>query len=106
MPAVMRAIPFLLAAVTVVTSAHAPAPLATSAQASTAATGRWTEARAQQWYSAQPWLVGANYNPASAINQLEMWQADTFDPKAIDRELGWAAGIGMNTMRVFLHDLL
>jgi hypothetical protein len=35
-----------------------------------------------------------------------MWQADTFDPARIDRELGWAAGIGMNTMRVFLHDLL
>ena len=43
--------------------------------------------------------------PASAINQLEMWQADTFDPARIDLELGWAAGIGMNTMRVFLHDL-
>ena len=55
---------------------------------------------------AQPWLVGANYVPASAINQLEMWQADTFDPSAIDTELGWAAGLGINTMRVFLHDLL
>jgi hypothetical protein len=35
-----------------------------------------------------------------------MWQADTFDPTTIDRELGWAEGIGMNTMRVFLHNLL
>ena len=35
-----------------------------------------------------------------------MPQADTFDPKRIDTELGWAAGIGMNTMRVFLDDLL
>ena len=34
-----------------------------------------------------------------------MWQADTFDPEEIDRELGWAEGLGMNTMRVFLHDL-
>jgi hypothetical protein len=34
-----------------------------------------------------------------------MWQAETFDPKRIDLELGWAEGIGMNTMRVFLHDL-
>ena len=50
-------------------------------------------------------LVGANYVPATAINQLEMWQADTFDPARIDLELGWADGIGMNTMRVFLHDL-
>ena len=56
--------------------------------------------------SAQPWLVGANYTPANAINQLEMWQADTFDPARIDRELGWAEDIGMNTMRVFLHDLV
>jgi hypothetical protein len=71
-----------------------------------AASERWTERKATAWYAAQPWLVGANYNPASAINQLEMWQADTFDPAAIDQELGWAAAIGMNTMRVFLHDLI
>jgi hypothetical protein len=68
--------------------------------------GRWSEARANDWYRQQPWLVGANYVPANAINQLEMWQADTFDLKTIDKELGWAVGIGMNTMRVFLHDLL
>jgi hypothetical protein len=49
--------------------------------------------------------VGANFIPSTAINQLEMWQADTFDPQTIDRELGWAASIGMNAMRVFLHDL-
>jgi hypothetical protein len=68
--------------------------------------GRWSAEQANAWYEKQPWLVGANYTPASAINQLEMWQADTFDPSRIDKELGWAAGIGMNTMRVFLHDLL
>ncbi len=67
---------------------------------------RWTEQKAQTWYAAEPWLVGSNYMPAYAINQLEMWQADTFDPKRIDTELGWAQKIGMNTMRVFLHDLL
>jgi hypothetical protein len=67
---------------------------------------RWTEQQANDWYAKQPWLVGANYTPASAINQLEMWQADTFDPNRIDLELGWAESIGMNTMRVFLHDLL
>jgi hypothetical protein len=66
---------------------------------------RWTEAQAKEWYSRQEFLVGANYVPATAINQLEMWQPDTFDPARIDLELGWAAGIGMNTMRVFLHDL-
>ena len=67
---------------------------------------RWSQARAAAWYAQQPWLIGANYVPASAINQLEMWQPETFDPDGIDRELGWAQALGMNTMRVFLHDLL
>ena len=66
---------------------------------------KWSEQRANEWYKNQPYPVGANYVPASAINQLEMWQADTFDPKRIDLELGWAESIGMNTMRIFLHDL-
>jgi Cellulase (glycosyl hydrolase family 5) len=67
---------------------------------------RWSEAKANEWYQHQPWLVGSNFIPADAINQLEMWQAETFDAQEIDKELGWAEGIGMNTMRVFLHDLL
>ena len=67
---------------------------------------RWQEKKANDWYAGQPWRVGSNYIPAYAINQLEMWQADTFDPKRIDLELGWAEAIGLNTMRVFLHDLL
>jgi hypothetical protein len=66
---------------------------------------RWTEAQARDWYAKQGLLIGANFVPATAINQLEMWQADSFDPARIDLELGWAEGIGMNTMRVFLHDL-
>src|SRR5215475_14284659 len=67
--------------------------------------GRWASKRAQTWYDSQPWLVGANFVPSTAINQLEMWQAESFDPATIDRELGYAQSIGMNTMRVFLHDL-
>jgi len=67
---------------------------------------RWTEQKASAWYEQQPWLVGSDYIPADAINQLEMWQADTFNPQQIDKELGWAEGLGMNTMRVFMHDLL
>ena len=67
---------------------------------------RWSEAQANAWYEKQPWLVGSNYVPTNAINQLEMWQAETFDPQQIDKEMGWAEGLGMNTMRVFLHDLL
>ena len=66
---------------------------------------RWTEQQANDWHAQQPWLVGSNYISATAINQLEMWQADTFDRQRIDRELGWAESIGLNTMRVFLHDL-
>ncbi|MCU0873679.1 MAG: hypothetical protein MUE50_15185 [Pirellulaceae bacterium] len=67
---------------------------------------RWTPEQAHAWYAKQPWLVGANYIPSSAINQLEMWQADTFDPATNDRELGWAASLGFTSVRVFLHDLL
>ncbi|WP_198953771.1 sulfatase-like hydrolase/transferase [Rhodopirellula sp. MGV] len=67
--------------------------------------GRWAADRANRWYDQIEWPIGANYVPSSAINQLEMWQAETFDPEAIDRELGWAEDIGMNTMRVFLHDI-
>jgi Cellulase (glycosyl hydrolase family 5) len=69
------------------------------------APARWTEKAANDWYTQQPWLVGSNYIPATAINELEMWQAETFDPQRIDKELGWAESIGLNTMRVFLHDL-
>jgi len=68
-------------------------------------TPRWTEAQANAWWAQQPWPVGADYLPSNAINELEMWQAETFDPAANDRELGWAEAIGMNTMRVFLHNL-
>ena len=67
---------------------------------------RWTKEKATAWHDQQPWLVGSNFIPSDAINQLEMWQADSFDPQEIDKELGWAEGLGMNTMRVFLHDLL
>ena len=71
-----------------------------------AQTTRWTEQKANQWYAHQPWLVGSNYVPRSAINQLEMWQEATFNPAEIDQEFSWAEALGMNTMRVFLHDLL
>ncbi|HEY7303881.1 MAG TPA: cellulase family glycosylhydrolase [Bryobacteraceae bacterium] len=77
-----------------------------SIQAKSPKEPRWTKDAANSWYAKQPWLVGSNYVPAYAVNELEMWQPDTFDPRQIDTELGWAEGIGMNTMRVFLHDLL
>ncbi|MCU1320406.1 MAG: hypothetical protein JWM43_55 [Acidobacteriaceae bacterium] len=67
---------------------------------------RWSEEQANAWYAKQPWLVGANYVPSDAINQLEMFQADTFNPALNDKELGLAESIGMNTVRVFLQDQL
>src|SRR5947209_19044650 len=74
--------------------------LPSSGQASAnAPSDRWIEQKANTWYQQQPWLVGSDYIPADAINQLEMWQAETFDPEQIDKELGWAEGLGMNTMR-------
>ena len=71
-----------------------------------AQTARWPEQKANAWYAQQPWLVGSNYVPKSAINQLEMWQEASFDPAQIETEFAWAEAMGMNTMRVFLHDLL
>jgi hypothetical protein len=70
-----------------------------------AAPQQWSPQKANSWYAKQPWPVGSNFIPSTAINELEMWQADTFDLPTIDRELGWAESIGMNTMRVFLHNL-
>jgi hypothetical protein len=88
-----RLLPIILLVAVTLSPAHAAHP-------------RWSEQAAQDWYGKQPWLVGSNYIPANAINQLEMWQADTFDPTRIELEFGWAESLGMNTMRVFLHDLL
>ena len=65
----------------------------------------WTAEKANAWYKEHKWLTGANYIPANAINQLEMWQAETFDSATIDKELGWAESIGFNTLRVFLHSI-
>ena len=66
---------------------------------------RWPASDINRWYKRQPLWVGANFTPSTASNQLEMWQAATFDPARIELELGWAERLGMNTMRVFLHDL-
>lgn len=70
------------------------------------APGRWSREQAQAWAAEQPWLVGCNYLPSTAINQLEMFQAETFDATRIDQELGYAERLGFTSVRVFLHDLL
>jgi hypothetical protein len=66
---------------------------------------QWSLAKANAWYSRHQWINGSDFIPSTAINQLEMWQAATFDPKTIDLQLGWAESIGFNTMRVFLHSV-
>lgn len=99
----MLQLPLILAAGAA--AAHAPravaAPPRTSAEPS-----RWSPDRANSWYQAQSWLVGANYVTSNAINQLEMFQPGTYDPRRIDTELGWARFHGLNSVRVFLHDQL
>lgn len=78
--------------------------LSTKSTANSVSKGeRWSTEKINEWYAQQGWLRGANFQPSTAINQLEMFQDETFDPETIDRELGWAASIGMNMMRVYLH---
>jgi hypothetical protein len=96
-------LPLLLAGGT----ALARAPRAAAAPPlGTPDSSRWSPDRANRWYQAQGWLVGANFVTSNAINQLEMFQPDTYDPGRIDTELGWAQLHGFNTIRVFLHDQL
>lgn len=68
--------------------------------------GRWSEQKANEWYQRQGWIVGCDYVCATAINQIEMWQAETFDPATMDREMALAEGLGFNTVRVFLSDMV
>ena len=67
--------------------------------------GKWPAEKAKSWYAKHQWITGCNFLPSNAINQLEMWQKETFSPELIDKELGWAATMGFNTMRVYLHSL-
>jgi hypothetical protein len=61
---------------------------------------RWTREQAWDWYRKQPWLCGVNYIPGTACNTTEIWQAESFDEKTIERELGWARQLGLNWLRV------
>jgi hypothetical protein len=65
--------------------------------------GRWPAAKAWSWYNARPWIVGCNFVPSTAVNDVEMWQKESFDPRTIDRELRWAQSAGFNSVRVFLN---
>lgn len=63
---------------------------------------RWTEEEINAWAAERPWFVGMNFLPSTAVNWNELWARETFDPETIDRELGWAAAMGMNTLRTNL----
>lgn len=67
---------------------------------------RWSIEKAQAWYSDVGWIVGCNFIPSNAANQLEMWQAETFDAATCVTELCLARSLGFNALRVYLHDLL
>ena len=75
-----------------------------SAAVTLAQTPQWTPAAAADWYSKQPWPVGSNYIQSNTVNQIEMWQQETFDSERVDLELKWAEEVGINTLRVFLND--
>ena len=66
----------------------------------------WTQGKSNNWYASQPWISGCNFQPSTAINQIEMWQAESFDAATIDKELGWAEELGFNTMRVYLSSIV
>ena len=93
---------FLFGALAVLAGAARLCP----ADESPSASAPWPAEKAAAWYAKQPWLVGCNFLPSTAINQVEMFQPGTYDPATIRRELGWARELGFNTLRVFLHDML
>ncbi len=47
------------------------------------------------------WMRGANYVPSYARNDVQIWL--DYDPAVIDRELGYAAKLKLNVVRVFLQ---
>eukprot|EP01039_Chlorochromonas_danica_P002316 gene2316-2537_t len=73
---------------------------------SLAVSERWSLEKAQAWHRSHAYKAGVNFVPSNAVNELEMFQAETYDPTTIDRELAFAQKIGFNTLRVFLHNIL
>src|SRR5688572_30691574 len=92
-------------AIAAISCQNQPAENKSSADSVQAIRDVWSKEQANEWYKQWGWLRGSDFIPSTAINQLEMWQAETFDTATINRELGWAESIGMNSMRVYLHHL-
>lgn len=101
----MRTIYALVSLLFILAACNDSSPPDTADEPATPVTAqRWSPEKTAAYAAARPWQVGANFNPRDAVNQLEMWQAETFNPAMIDEELGWAADAGMNSMRVYLHN--
>ena len=62
---------------------------------------RFTIEQAAAWEKKYGWLVGCNFVPSYAVNQLDTWAQETFDEEVIDRELQIAEDLGFNTARIF-----
>ena len=63
---------------------------------------RWTCESVNQWWQKQEWPVGVNYVASDAVNDIEMWMDSTFNAPLIEKELKIAAGLHLNSVRVFL----
>jgi galactose mutarotase-like enzyme len=100
----IKIISFIIVAV--LTASFSFADNTRSAKGKISPTNVWSQQQAARWYASQPWLSGCNFQPSTAINQIEMWQAESFDAATIDKELGWAAELGFNTMRVYLSSVV
>jgi hypothetical protein len=68
------------------------APMSMSGATSDTATApsRWPAEKAWSWPIQPPWLVGSNFLPSTAVCDVEIWQADTFDLMTIEAELALA----------------
>lgn len=64
---------------------------------------RWSRDRIWTWYEQLGTVKGVNYIPRTAVNSVEMWMEETFDPGTIDEELGWAQAAGYTAIRVQLQ---
>ncbi len=63
---------------------------------------RWSEERIWAWWRNAGVIRGVNYVPRTAVNSVEMWMEDSFDPETIDEELNWAQDLGYTAVRVVL----
>jgi hypothetical protein len=72
----------------------------------TSSYSRWTADQGVKWQVSKGYQAGVNFVPSNAVNELEMFQKETYDGVTIDRELSFAQTMGFNTLRVFLHNIL